>query len=559
MKPLPRRFAAIWSCIPAGAGMTRVLAALLITAAVPASAQTQPAPKLLVVISVDQLSSDIFTEYRGLVTGGLARLAGGVVFPAGYQAHAATETCPGHSVILTGSHPARTGVIANNWFDLAQPRADKRVYCAEDPAVPGTASGGGKYAPSAQYLLVPTLGQRMQARNPATRVVAVAGKDRAAIMMAGTGANEALWLAPGGLATYRDTAMSPMAQQASAAIAGAIAAEGKPLALPIQCAARDIAIPLPNGASVGTGRFARAGGDFRAFLASPQADGAVLAAAAALRADRKLGEGAATDLLIIGLSATDYVGHAFGTEGAEMCQQILSLDRDLGDFFARLDATGIDYAAALTADHGGHDLPERLVQNAIPAERADPALAPEALGKVVAAKLGLPEPLLYGDAPFGDYYLAKTLTPAQRRAALAEVRAQLTAHRQVEAVFTADELAAHPIARRSPELWSVKDRMRASFHPARSGDLVLALKPRVTPIPEPGVGYVATHGSVWDYDRRVPIMFWRSGLAGFEQPGPVLVADIMPTLAALIGLPVDGAAIDGRCLDLVSGAATSCP
>ena len=44
-------------------------------------------------------------------------------------------------------------------------------------------------------------------------------------------------------------------------------------------------------------------------------------------------------LLSVGLSATDYVGHGTGTEGAEMCMQMLALDRELGDFFARLDAT----------------------------------------------------------------------------------------------------------------------------------------------------------------------------------------------------------------------------
>lgn len=544
-----------------GRGVRRLWAALLVALAPvgPASAQQPPAPKLIVVIAVDQFSADIFAEYRGLYRGGLARLAQGVVFPAGYQAHAATETCPGHSTILTGSHPARTGIIANNWFDLSVARADKKLYCAEDPAVPGTSSASGQYAASAVHLLTPTLGDMMKARDPRSRVVAVAGKDRAAIMMAGRGADEVLWLAPAGLTSYRGTALSPMAAQAGRAIGAAIAAATPPLDLPLPCAARDIAIPLPSGGTVGTGRFARAGGNFRAFLASPQADGAVLAAAAALRADRKLGEGAGTDLLIVGLSATDYVGHAYGTEGAEMCQQILAMDRELGDFFARLDATGIDYLVTLTADHGGHDLPERLVQNAIPAERVDPALAPSALGKAVGDALGLPQPLLYGDAPFGDYYLNRALTADQRRAALAAVRQRLTAHRQVAAVFSHEELAAHPIARSSPELWSVKDRIRASFHPDRSGDLVIALNPRVTPIAETGMGYVATHGSVWDYDRRVPMLFWRKGLAGFEQPNPVMVVDMLPTLAAVIGLPLTGAAIDGRCLDLLSGAPSSCP
>ena len=75
------------------------------------------APKLLVVISVDQFSADLFDEYRPHFTGGLARLATGTVFHNGYQSHAATETCPGHSTILTGDHPARTGIIANIWID----------------------------------------------------------------------------------------------------------------------------------------------------------------------------------------------------------------------------------------------------------------------------------------------------------------------------------------------------------------------------------------------------------------------------------------------------------
>lgn len=515
------------------------------------------APKLLVMIAVDQFSADLFAEYRGRFRGGLARLASGVVFPAGYQAHGATETCPGHSTILTGNHPAHTGIVANHYFDLSAARSDKRVYCAEDEAVPDTSSGSGKYAPSVKHLLVPTLGDLMKARNPQAQVVSVAGKDRAAIMMGGHRADEILWLAPTGLTSYRGTALSPTAAQAGTAIAAAINEARGPLALPAECAGHDIAIPLDKGGSVGTGRMAREAGDFRRFLASPEADGAVLAAAAALRQAHRMGEGSGTDLLIVGLSATDYVGHGTGTEGSEMCIQMAGLDRELGDFFARLDQAGIDYAVALTADHGGHDLPERNRQNAWPdAQRVDKALDPEALGAEVARKLGLPQPLLYGEG--GDYYLNTTLTAAQRRAAMAEILPRLRAHPQVERVATREELAAHPLSKRAPDMWSVMDRLRASFHPGRSGDFIIALKARVTPIAEPGVGYVATHGSAWDYDRRVPILFWRKGLAGFEQPNAVMTVDIMPTLAALIGLDVAADTIDGRCLDLISGPQSSC-
>jgi arylsulfatase A-like enzyme len=84
------------------------------------------------------------------------------------------------------------------------------------------------------------------------------------------------------------------------------------------------------------------------------------------------------------------------------------------------------------------------------------------------------------------------------------------------------------------------------------------LKPHVTPISDPG-SYVATHGSPWNYDRRVPILFYQPGRPGFEQPLPVETVDILPTLAALIGLPVPPAEIDGRCLDLNRGGGSSCP
>ncbi|MGB3804514.1 MAG: alkaline phosphatase family protein [Sphingopyxis granuli] len=518
-----------------------------------------PPPKLVVMIAVDQFSADLFAQYRSHFTGGLARLASGVVFPSGYQAHGATETCPGHSTILTGNHPAHTGIIANNFFDLSAAREDKRLYCAEDETVPGTSSRSGQYAPSVDHLMVPTLGDLMKAHDPRAQVVSVAGKDRAAIMMGGRQADELMWLAPTGLTSYRGRALSPTATQAGTAIAAAIAQSRPGLTLPADCAAHDIAIPIDKGGTVGTGRLARDGGDFRRFMASPEADGAVLAAATALRQARRLGEGEATDLLILGLSATDYIGHGVGTEGSEMCLQMLALDRELGDFFTRLDATGIDYVVALTADHGGHDMPERNRQNGWPAaERVARTLDPAAIGKAVAEKLGLPQPLFHADGPFGDMYLSKALTPAQRKTALAELVARYRANPQVEAVVTAEELASRPISKRAADTWSLLDKLRASYNAQRSGDFIVVLKDRVTPIPESGLGYVATHGSVWDYDRRVPMLFWRKGLAGFEQPNAVMTVDILPTLAALIGLPLDMSKVDGRCLDLLSGPESSC-
>ncbi len=531
--------------------------------AAPAPTQTTPAPalaaeratpKLLVVISVDQLSADLFAEYRQHFTGGLKRLSEGVVFPSGYQSHAATETCPGHSTILTGARPARTGIIANNWFNLSLTREDKQVYCSEDPRIAGSSSSA--YTVSDYHLKVPALGDYMKRAVPETRVAAVAGKDRAAIMMGGRQADHRYWWSGKAFAGSGGAAALAATNQA---VETALARPRPPLELPAICQARSRPVQVEGGPVVGTGRFAREAGDTRAFRASPELDGATLAFAGALRSELKLGEGRATDLLIIGAAATDYVGHSYGTGGSEMCLQMMSLDRDLGDFFALLDRTGIDYLVAMTADHGGLDIPERQNRNgAMRAARVDPALIATNMGKAIGAELRLSGRVLFGDGAFGDMYVDRALSPPQRARVLAEALRRYRTHPQVAAAFSAAELSRAPSPSGTPDSWTLLDRARASFDPERSGDLVVLLKPRITPISETGRGYVATHGSPWDYDRRVPIAFWRRGLAPFEQPLPAETVDIMPSLAGLIGLALPAGAVDGRCLDVIEGAATNC-
>jgi hypothetical protein len=531
-------------------------------AADPASAPAAPdrlPPRLIVAISVDQFSADLFAQYRQHFTGGLRRLADAIVFPSGYQSHNMTETCPGHSTILTGSRPARTGIISNDWFDQGVGRPDKHVYCSEDPAAGG--SSFAHYTVSTHFLKVPALGDRMKAANPRSRSVAVAGKDRAAIMMGGYGPDQR-WYWTG--RRFEPLGKAPPAAAGAtvnAEAAATLARERPPLELPPVCEAQSGAVAVAGGgAPVGGGRLVRAAGDERGFRASPDLDGATLALAAALRREMRLGEGPAPDLLAIGLSATDYVGHTYGTEGAEMCLQMLALDRLLGMFFRELDATGIDYVVMLTADHGGNDIPEREAQRGMSmASRADEALSPGPMGKALAARLNLQGPVLLGAGAFGDMYVDKAIVGPARQRVLREAVAAYRAHPQVAAVFTHAELAATPIPSGPPETWSLLQRARASFDADRSGDFVVLLKPRVTPLFDTSHGYVATHGSPWDYDRRVPILFWRKGMTPFEQPLSVETVDIMPTLAALIGLRVPPGEIDGRCLDLDAGPASTCP
>ena len=522
----------------------------------PAKPLAPNAPKLIVAISVDQLSSDLFDEYRPVLMGGIGRLSRGTAFRNGYQGHNATETCPGHSTIMTGSRPSRTGIIANYWYDLSQARSDKGVYCSEDERVAGSSSLA--YTVSPYHLRVPTLGDLLKQAQPGSRNVAVAGKDRSAVMMGGRAVDQRwYWDGKTFVTDLQGMGMPRAVTAARTAVAQAIATERPALQMPALCQSKSRIVPIEGGGlPVGSGAFARKAGDARNFRSSPEFDGATLALAAALIEEMQLGRGPSTDIISVGLAATDFVGHSYGTQGAEMCLQLFSLDRDLGDFFRLLDSKGIDYLVMLTADHGGQDIPERKrLAGVAGAARVPASLAAPEMGKVVAAQLGLKGPVLYGDS-VGDMYVDRSLPAADRARALAAAVAAYRAHPMVEAVFTHEQLRAAASPTSTPDKWSLIERARASFDDERSGDFVVLLKRDITPIADTK-SYVATHGSPWDYDRRVPILFWRRGMAHAERNDSIETADIMPTLAGAIGLPVDPNSIDGECLGGVSG--LSCP
>lgn len=544
--------------VPLALAITAALGAISAQGlAKPAPAPKGP-PRLIVAISVDQYSADLFAEYRRSYRKGLARLQQGAVFPSGFQSHAATETCPGHSTLLTGVHPARSGIVANTWYEPGSARGIKPIYCAEDERDPK--SSPKDPVVSAWHLKVPTLGEYLKAANPASRNVAVSAKDRAVMMMGGHDIDAAYWWKGAGFVTLNGRELSPSVVRENAAITKVLATGAGPFKMPEMCRANNQTVAVGKGA-VGTGAFALEKAKPDQFRISPRMDAATVDLANGLVDEMGLGKGAATDLLSVSLSATDYIGHATGTEGLEMCIQMAELDNSIGRLLSHLDARGIDYLVVLSADHGGLDTPERADLQGYPAAvRVDQSLSPKALGQAITTKTGIKVadgPLLIGE--FGDMYVNRAVPAADRAKVIDALLALLRANPQVAAAYSNADLQQTPMPSGNPQDWTLKERARASFDPARSGDVVVMLARGITPIPEPMPGsYIATHGSAWDYDRRVPMLFWRAGMTRFEQPQPVETVDIAPTLAAVLGLRVPDGSFDGRCLDLDSGAGNTC-
>ncbi|HEY0053114.1 MAG TPA: alkaline phosphatase family protein [Caulobacteraceae bacterium] len=519
-----------------------------------AAAPAESRPRLIVTIVVDQFGANLFNQYRPHFTGGLRRLAlEGLVYASGYQTHGMTETCPGHSTVLTGVHPNRTGIAANDWIDR---EAGRPVYCLAAPANTLADGGAGENGPVGPDALRSTgLGDWLKAASGTNRVYAVSGKDRGAINLAGAHADGTFWYADGfGFTTYLrpgDTAADRL--RAVAALNGRLS-ERMARPAPLWATPDSRCEGLAGAWTVGGETFESRLPPTRLKVdTSPVLDELTLEAAEALVREQNLGGGEGVDLLGVSLSGTDRIGHRYGSQGPEMCQQLHRLDAALGRFLEALESVPGGVLVVLTADHGGSDFVERLSVRGYPeAQRADPTLLARLNGEV-RRRISLDFDPLWGDGN-GVYVLARDRKGMAEpmRSEVAVVTAELLrAEPGVRAAFAIEELVATREAARSidPESLTVRDRLALSAVPGRSADVIFVLEPGMTPFTGAVGGYVAGHGTPWDYDRRVPIVFWRPGASGQERALPIRTVDIGPTLAGAAGVaaPQD---LDGRCLDL---------
>ncbi len=552
--------------------MRHLMAALALAMVMPAMAQT---PKLVVVISVDQFSSNLFNQHRDDFSLGLKTLATqGAVYPGGFQSHAATETCPGHATLLTGRHPSGTGIVANQWYDK---KTGKDVYCtvSEGYSVPGSDVASGP-----ANLQATTLGDWLKQLNPQNRIFSVAGKDRSAIMMAGHTPDGVYWfdrssmkfqtyLAPGD--TDYAAKIAPLEKINSGLIAEWTARPPVWTLTSQKCTARAGTYASGdykwNSQVPPAGYAPQPGQPFvndKAFAASlrpsPAYDRLITNAALSLLASQKLGQGAGTDILAIGLSATDYIGHAFGNQGVEMCDQMTKLDGVIGDILAALKTQAVPFVLVLTADHGGLDAVERVQAEGEPlAYRTDPMTIFTGVNAAVRTALKLKaDPFtavgVKNNAPEIDQLHFTDALPSKKRGkAIILARDWLIKNAPVETVFSMDEIKNDvPPKNLPPDEWSIANRVAVNYRDGRSGDLYVVFKPYgASPANR---GYVAGHGSPYDYDRRVPILFYGTGVPAQERALSIDTVDIAPTLANMLGV-VPPVPVDGRCLALT----TPCP
>ena len=522
-----------------------VIILLLFAGLIPALAslsQNSPAPpRLVLVLSIDQMRYDYLTRFASLYKGGFKTLLDkGAVFSEAKYRHASTETGPGHSVILTGRHPSHSGIVANDWYDSYL----KKFINVVDDQVQLPIGGDGRHASPANAQSF-TVGDALKAKNPVARVVGVSLKDRSAILMAGRRADAAYWYETigGNFITssyYMSQAPDWLQKWNSRHVADEFAGKTWTRLLPDVATYEKYA-----GPDKVDGEWDRIDTVFPHTIRgkppqilfyddlrrTPYADEMTLGVALEAMKAHHLGEDPITDIFAIGFSATDVVGHTYGAFSQEAMDQLLRLDLVLERLFKEVDArVGLNNTLiVLTADHGSMPLVENLQAKGIDAQRAQPSVLLNAVREALGRRFPGVDNLVIFSAP--DFYFnEETLRSHKLNQKDVEeaVIAALLQTRLVEKVYTHADLTSTV-----PSSDPLLPLFRNAFYAPRSPHLTVLLKQYVYLSSMPGG---TGHGTAYDYDRHVPIVFIGAGIKPGTYTEPCGPEDIAPTLANMLGL-----------------------
>ncbi len=494
------------------------------------------APSLVVLVVVDQLRADMLDRYESIFTSGFRRLLDeGYRFSRATHDHARTSTGPGHVTLATGVHPARHGVVENEWSEVVDGEW-RPVYSMQDtgspilglPEMPGRSPANVLRGGLADWIL---------AEGPEARAVSISGKDRAAIGLAARTRGEVYWLPPNmaefvtstyyrseypdWIRRFNEETMPAIYAQAvwesrippahlplSRPDTSAFELDGVHSFFPHRASDR---IDVEDKEELNTWRHNE----------TPFPDEAVLALARAAIAGLRLGREGPVDFLGVAFSQTDLVGHRFGPWSREQLDNLLRLDDLLGELIETLDAeVGAGrWVMALSSDHGVLEIPEHMVESGHVADRLDR----EARGLLRMA--------------IADAAEAGTEGEALARA----VKASVSELPFIAAAYTFGEIE---------EEEARPDSFVALFGRSHSRSRVVGLAGRngvhLRYGPNILTGFDrSSHGSPYYYDRAVPLIFLGARVRPGLSETPVSTVDVAPTLADLANIahPDD---LDGR-------------
>lgn len=556
----------------------------------------KPRVKLAVLIVFDQMRGDFLDKWKPLFgDGGFARLqTDGAWFTNCHYPYATTTTGPGHASMLTGTCPDRHGIVNNNWYDRA---AAADAYCAGSsryqpvPEIPKAAAepkddtkeekaGEKKTAPKARAvgnpdrLLSETVADVLRrVHGERAKVFGLSLKDRSAILPTGKRPDGAYWFdGRFGTSTYYADRVHPWVEAFNRSKAadrwlGKDWTKFRPdldyakYSGPDDGPGEGKGIEAKDGKTVlwrqgkefphPTGKDKANKAYYDAVATSPFGNDLLLELAKTCVTAEELGTHDAPDLLVVSFSSNDLIGHAWGPDSQEVLDVTLRSDALMAELLGFLDAKvgKGNYVLAVTADHGICPLPEAAAAKGIDAKRIDSKSLVLGAEKHLHAAFGPegepgPKADAKGDPPKGKgawvevtslpwLYLNPRFVKASGKSP-AEVARSLAGYLAkqggIARVFTREELTAG-----FPEADAIGRRAERSFHPDRSGDVYVLLKPYHLFGSALATG--TSHGTPYEYDTHVPLLVYGPGIPGGPRREAVTPQATAAIFARFLGVP----------------------
>ncbi|WP_299459134.1 alkaline phosphatase PafA [uncultured Microscilla sp.] len=543
---------------------TKLLLLTLLLAGITVQAQTQNSPpKLVVGIMVDQMRYDyLFRYYDQYGKNGFKKLINkGFLAKNAHYNYTPTYTGPGHASVYTGTTPANHGIIGNRWYTREKNRT---INCVEDSSVKTVGSNTHRGANSPVNLLATTVGDQLRmASNWRAKMVSVSIKNRGAILPGGKTANAAYWYdystgqfitstyymkkLPSWVENFNKQKLSDkfLTQTWNPLKPISQYRESSADNTPYEQIFRGKKTPtFPYNFAKLSKVYAKQEAQYHLVVASPFGNTLVQKMAIEAINNEKLGQGKETDMLAISFSSTDIAGHAFGPQSIEVEDMYLRLDREIAELIAHLDKkVGQDnYVLFLTADHAVLGVPQYLLDHRIAGGYAPLRIYFSKLKEHLTKKYGKGKWVLHaGDQVFLNRKLIK-----ERNIGLEKVQREaahfLLQFEGIYKTYTATDL------HRNNYTHGIVSKLQKGYNQKRSGDVFFVLKPAWLPAWS-STGRInkrtkqgTSHGSGYNYDTHVPIIFYGAGIDHGSSVRRIHITDIAPTLAMMLHLQLPNAA-----------------
>lgn len=532
---------------------------LLIIIPVQASAQNAyippERPKLVIGIVIEQFRYDYIDKYRDMFgEGGLLKLINEGTFcrNASYDFFL-TQSAPAHATLATGTSPRHHGIVADNWY---VPLREEIIYCTSDRNVDPIGGSFERGLHSPARLLPSTFADELKMSTAGeARVFGLGFREHAPILATGHTADAAYWYddVTGtwmSSSHYMDSLPSWVNDFNNMGLADLYL--DKDWDTLLDMAEYKACLPDSNGYEAGLsgqsvfpydlekmstssvlGVFNRKR-DYSLLEKVPASDTYTTDFALRLIEEEKLGDDEVTDFLSITFSATDRIGHSYGPGSVEMADAILRLDRNIEHLLSYInDKLGKkNVLVYLTSAHGIAEIPDVLKDKKMPAGyfRHNQAIS------LLRSYLNV----LYGQGKWVKGYYEKQLylnhmliedSGLKLHDVQLKASAFLTQFKGVSSAVSGSVLANNEFTR------GHFARMRNSFEPTRSGDIIINLNPAWV---ENG-SWITNHNSVYEYDSHVPLIWYGWKINRSSITRKVNMNELAATLSALCRMPFPNA------------------